>query len=969
MTAATHRFLLPACLLLAASSLPAAEPSTDPVLRIDAGMHTAVIKRLSTAAAGTLALTVSEDKTARLWSLKKGQEGRLLRVLRPPLGEGEEGMLFSGALSPDGSLAAVGGWTGYEWDKAISISLFDTASGRLVRRLGDLPDVVLDLAFSPGGTRLAAGLFGQNGIRVWDPATGRLLGEDADYGDLVNDLDWQGEDRLAASCFDGQVRLYEIVGAGLRKLRSVATDSGKQPSSLRFSPDGARLAIGFEDAAAVEVRDAHDLSLLFAPDTSGVDDGALNSVAWSADGRTLAAGGRWQIEGSRPVRLWSQAGRGPFRDVPASRDSLLDLHPLPGGAFLFASGDPAWGVLSESGVETLGAPPVADYRELHATFLLAPDGSSVAFEYEPFGKSPAVFHLLQTKLAPGQAAPADGLRPPRTEGLPVTDWFNTTEPKLGGKALPLQEREISRSLAIAPDASCFLLGTEWALRCFEADGQERWSVPVPGTAWAVNLTQDGRYAVAAYHDGSIRWHDMANKGRELLAFFPHADQKRWALWTPGGYFVSSEGGQDLIGWHVNRGKAEEATFFSVDQLWDAFRRPDIVQRVFAEAKTSEEVAKELGIVFDLESALRQTPQLSIVGVDDGATVPTGTLRVTVEALNVGGGLNELAFYHNGKRLPPEGEARGGRRDGRLLVAESYVVTLEPGENLLKAQAANDAKTLGHPAQTLVHFHGEEAHANLHVFAIGLNQYLNPALNLSYCVPDAEATSTAFRQRSEGLFAEVHVHQLLDAEATRPRIEAKFAELASSAKPQDVFVFIYAGHGAMGEAVEDGGDPTFYLVPHDVTQIYGNPERLAEKAVSRGDLEDWCAKVPARKQLMLLDTCQSGGLVDSFAMRGAAEQKAIAQLARATGTVVIASTGAEAFARESAEIGHGIFTKALLDGLTGAKADANKDGRITVKELELHINEAVPELSRELTGAPQFPTSYSRGQDFPVGVVR
>ena len=174
---------------------------------------------------------------------------------------------------------------------------------------------------------------------------------------------------------------------------------------------------------------------------------------------------------------------------------------------------------------------------------------------------------------------------------------------------------------------------------------------------------------------------------------------------------------------------------------------------------------------------------------------------------------------------------------------------------------------------------------------------------------------------------------------------------------------------MGE--KPGGKPgenEFFLIPHDVTRMYGDPEGLAAKGVSRKDLEEWCAKVPARKQLMLLDTCQSGGLVDAFAMRGIEQEKAIAQLARATGTVVIASTGAEAYARESKEIGHGIFTKAVLDGLAG-KADGNRDGKITVNEVVAYINEAVPELSKKLGQPPQFPRCYARGQDFPIGLVK
>ena len=316
-----------------------------------------------------------------------------------------------------------------------------------------------------------------------------------------------------------------------------------------------------------------------------------------------------------------------------------------------------------------------------------------------------------------------------------------------------------------------------------------------------------------------------------------------------------------------------------------------------------------------------------------------------------------------------GPSTHGARGALPLQTLRFTVTLANGENTLRAQAANDKQTIGTPAELKVKFNGVQATSTLHLLTVGLNRYQNPRYNLTYCAADAEATAAAFAKRAGGLFADVKTHTLRDEEATKRAMAEKFAEVAKTAKAQDVFIFVYAGHGVMGE--KPGGKPgdnEFFLIPHDVTRMYGDPELLAAKGVSRKDLEEWCAKVPARKQLMLLDTCQSGGLVDAFAMRGVAEEKAIAQLARATGTVVIASTGAEAYARESKEISHGIFTQALLDGLAG-KADGNKDGKITVKEIEAYINEAVPELSKKLGQTPQFPTSYARGQDFPIGLVK
>ena|GEM_PF-6239501 len=52
--------------------------------------------------------------------------------------------------------------------------------------------------------------------------------------------------------------------------------------------------------------------------------------------------------------------------------------------------------------------------------------------------------------------------------------------------------------------------------------------------------------------------------------------------------------------------------------------------------------------------------------------------------------------------------------------------------------------------------------------------------------------------------------------------------------QDVLVVYYAGHGVMnGEAAENRD---FYIVPYDVTQLYGKDEMLKEKAISANELK-------------------------------------------------------------------------------------------------------------------------------------
>ena len=244
---------------------------TEPVLRIETGRHGAQIKRIDTDAANRFAVTASDDKTVRVWSLP---EGRLLRILRLPLDLGDVGKAYAVAMSPDGGTVAVGGWTGSDglheyFPVRPGIGRADTAPrGPAKRRL--------HLAYSPDGRRLAASLFGSNGIRVFDAGKDyRPLPSDTQYMDSSYSAMFDRTGRLVTASDDGFVRLY----AAEQYLHPIARFKleGHDPQSVAFSPDGARVAVGFYDTPNVVVLSGSNLTRLFEAKTTGVDAGLDSS--------------------------------------------------------------------------------------------------------------------------------------------------------------------------------------------------------------------------------------------------------------------------------------------------------------------------------------------------------------------------------------------------------------------------------------------------------------------------------------------------------------------------------------------------------------------------------------------------------------------------------------------------------------------------------------------------------------------
>jgi hypothetical protein len=439
---------------------------------------------------------------------------------------------------------------------------------------------------------------------------------------------------------------------------------------------------------------------------------------------------------------------------------------------------------------------------------------------------------------------------------------------------------------------------------------------------------------------------------ELAQIALFSGDEEWILTTPDLRFQSSPGGTDRM--HL----VQDRHAVPLESLFEEYHTPRLLSRLIAGEELSPLVPP---------NALRRPPEVEIAVTK----AENGTAQITVTGRSEDAPVTEVRLYLNGKLVAAK--QRGlvveddepAASDAIHTLKRTYTVGLLDGRNTFRALALNAQRIESRPVEHVLETEtstNETAGMRLHLVVVGINAYANPRHALNYAVEDARSFAENMRAQAESIFARVESTLLLDANASRERILKSLESLVDSSKPRDVLVFYYAGHGVMSGASE----PEFYLVPPDITQLYGNDALLAERGVSATELRELAARIPAQKQLFLLDACQSAGALRSVAMRGAAEEKAIAQLARSTGTYWLTATGSEQFAAEFETLGHGVFTYSLLEALRGAGDDG--DGQLTVRELDAFLQTRVPELTREHRGTPQYPASYGFGQDFPLSLI-
>lgn len=476
------------------------------------------------------------------------------------------------------------------------------------------------------------------------------------------------------------------------------------------------------------------------------------------------------------------------------------------------------------------------------------------------------------------------------------------------------------------------------------------------SARSLSFSANGRTLVSRSDDNTTKIWDPV-KG-ELLATSIVGKNGQWVTITPEGFFASSGSVGDLL--QVVRGLEVS----SVDQVYDALYRPDLVREKLAGDPEGKVKAAAVQLDLDKVMASGMAPRVVITSPETGSSVPTDEIAVEALITDRGGGIGKVEWRVNGVTLGLESRgldrldpiASGAASSGRTESVKR-TLALEPGDNRIEVLAYN-AKGLiaSEAAQITLKWDGAKTASppKLYVLAVGVNDYYDSRLHLAYAVPDAIALAEGFRKAGTGLYTSVEVKSVLDSEVTLSNLDKVFSDLSHEVQPRDVFVFFLAGHGK----TKNG---RYYFLPRDFR--YEDDSSIEKAGMGQDKFQAWFAAIPARKSLLLYDTCESGSLTG--ATRGSDIDErlgALNRMARATGRTFLTATTDDAPALEGYR-GHGVFTYAVLDAME--RADVNQNGLIEVSELADYVDQKVPDYSFEAFKLRQIPQRSIVGNNFAL----
>jgi len=345
--------------------------------------------------------------------------------------------------------------------------------------------------------------------------------------------------------------------------------------------------------------------------------------------------------------------------------------------------------------------------------------------------------------------------------------------------------------------------------------------------------------------------------------------------------------------------------------------------------------------------------------ENGARLSDQSSLVAAE-VSSGKGVAAVNVLLNGAEVFKEVE-----RPPKRSLAVAAPVKLREGTNTIVVRATEPDGTVRQEIRTVIYERPSPVQPTVAAVAvpkpsreqwavvIGVGHYNNAAIpQLHYTVADAELVQQVLV--GQGGFKKDNVLLITDKTERKPTLrDLKWALgtfLARSAKKDDLIMIFFAGHGAP-EVDPRGAESdglAKYLVPSDA-----DPNDLYSTALPMDEFQTIFDRIEAERVVVFVDACYSGAAGGrTFASKrtraARVDEVFLDRLTRSKGRAILTASRGSEVSLEVPELGHGLFTHYLVQGLRGA-ADLDRDGIVSLQELYQYLEQQVSQKSRSIGG--------------------
>jgi hypothetical protein len=439
----------------------------------------------------------------------------------------------------------------------------------------------------------------------------------------------------------------------------------------------------------------------------------------------------------------------------------------------------------------------------------------------------------------------------------------------------------------------------------------------------------------------------------------------WAVTTPSGIFDASPEMMKSLHYVVGMEVIE------LDQLKARYWQPGLLQMILSQKN------EKLRNVSAFDSIALQ-PLIQ-------ATLEKNILRIKLTERS--GGIGKLSLYIN-KYKEIAADINPKRLKTLTINLDDYYnaeetetigLVVYDANNWLKSQTYElpykPVGAKGEISGESERFDCGAQNPKLFLLMVGTSKYSDASKSLTYPDLDAAEMAKALGSAGKALFKDNVQLKLLSTaggeveESNRINIEKAFSDFAQKATPCDVLVVFFSGHGTTWG--KEGDKPNFFYLTKDITstQLADDQVRNAY-AVSDEDLKKWLVAIKARKQVLILDACNSGQAVENLSGIGqrdlnASQVIAFDILKDRTGTFILSGSASDMLSYEAAEYGQGLLTYSLLEGISGT---ALKGNQVDIMVLFQNSRDVVPKLAQGIKRV-QIPVISApfEAASFPIGI--